>query len=540
VDGVRVNDVDDGTVSLSAIPLSAIERIEIRRAGGGVLFGDRALGGVINIITKPEKKNKAEVNSSVGSFGLKAAGASLSRLVGSGSVHLDIQRANLDGYRRQSWQAQTSVLTRILMPTKVGELGIMLRGSDEDLKLPASITLATFDTDPRSPGNYRTDSKRNSRSGILSLETQFDPTLRTNINVLVESLKRLSTSDYGYLLIPENIIYETSRKSISLDANKQFNSTLVLFGAEFFNAESESNRLNRNMVTQTSKAGYLSLEQTIKNSKLMAGIRTQEMKNEFLPTPTSAGQKSSKRLTSWSLAAKHPIWGGVLRSGLQSSFAFPNADQLYTFDSTPPFLPKDIYPGVDPMKSEELQIGWLKQSAENAVEFSARRVLIKDEIGYKPNCVDKDACNDNLYDTSRSIFTARYEKNLTNDTRFSVSLDVINAEIQSGTSAGKRVPMTPKQALKTTISHRIMGGNAYLIGHYRDQMYAFGDNSNSGQQIPSRTLVDIGWSSFFVSALEIQIWIRNLFDKQYYDFAAYGSVAPGDGRSFELSARYRF
>jgi iron complex outermembrane recepter protein len=50
VDGRRLNDVDLSGVMWSAIPLSAIERIEIVRGGASVLHGAGAVGGVINII----------------------------------------------------------------------------------------------------------------------------------------------------------------------------------------------------------------------------------------------------------------------------------------------------------------------------------------------------------------------------------------------------------------------------------------------------------------------------------------------------------
>ena len=39
-------------VDFSSIPLKSVERVEIIRGGGGSLYGDGAVGGAINIITK--------------------------------------------------------------------------------------------------------------------------------------------------------------------------------------------------------------------------------------------------------------------------------------------------------------------------------------------------------------------------------------------------------------------------------------------------------------------------------------------------------
>ncbi len=54
VDGVNINpvDINHGTLPLNSIPASGIEKIEILPGGSGVLYGDGATGGVVNIITK--------------------------------------------------------------------------------------------------------------------------------------------------------------------------------------------------------------------------------------------------------------------------------------------------------------------------------------------------------------------------------------------------------------------------------------------------------------------------------------------------------
>ena len=52
VDGVRQNRITGDEVHWQAIPIEQIERIEIIRGGGGMIYGEGALSGVVNIITK--------------------------------------------------------------------------------------------------------------------------------------------------------------------------------------------------------------------------------------------------------------------------------------------------------------------------------------------------------------------------------------------------------------------------------------------------------------------------------------------------------
>lgn len=56
LDGRRLNEIDISGVDWAQIPLENVERIEILRGGGSVLYGDNATAGVINILTKRGKK----------------------------------------------------------------------------------------------------------------------------------------------------------------------------------------------------------------------------------------------------------------------------------------------------------------------------------------------------------------------------------------------------------------------------------------------------------------------------------------------------
>lgn len=72
VDGVPIN--QEGRYNLEDIPVDAIEKIEIVRGGGAVLYGSEASGGVINIITKGTRKNS--VKAGIGNYGIQNYSAS--------------------------------------------------------------------------------------------------------------------------------------------------------------------------------------------------------------------------------------------------------------------------------------------------------------------------------------------------------------------------------------------------------------------------------------------------------------------------------
>ena len=62
IDGVRASSVTTGTFDLSQIPIAHIERIEIVRGPRASLYGSEAIGGIIHIFTRQNKKASVRVN----------------------------------------------------------------------------------------------------------------------------------------------------------------------------------------------------------------------------------------------------------------------------------------------------------------------------------------------------------------------------------------------------------------------------------------------------------------------------------------------
>ena len=82
VDGVPINDPYFRTINWSAIPKNSVERIEVIRGGGATsLWGNMAMGGVINIITREPNRTGAAADVSYGSYNTSTAEAAGSVVV---------------------------------------------------------------------------------------------------------------------------------------------------------------------------------------------------------------------------------------------------------------------------------------------------------------------------------------------------------------------------------------------------------------------------------------------------------------------------
>lgn len=68
LDGIPINEPFAGWMHWSRIPLAFVRQAEVVRGGGSVVWGDRALGGVINLITAEPRANSLSLTAAGGSF----------------------------------------------------------------------------------------------------------------------------------------------------------------------------------------------------------------------------------------------------------------------------------------------------------------------------------------------------------------------------------------------------------------------------------------------------------------------------------------
>lgn len=102
VDGVPVNDPYFRTVDWGQIPKESIERIEVIRGGGATsLWGNLAMGGVVNIVTREPQPGERRVSAAYGSHDTYALDAAVTLVADDRlRVGIDLGVAGSGGYRQ--------------------------------------------------------------------------------------------------------------------------------------------------------------------------------------------------------------------------------------------------------------------------------------------------------------------------------------------------------------------------------------------------------------------------------------------------------
>jgi iron complex outermembrane receptor protein len=101
VDGRPINNSSDqADPDLSALSLFDLERVEILPGSAGALYGNQAVGGLVNLVSRRPEGREARVSATLGTYGSIAAGIALAdRLAAPLTARFSATHNSTDGYR---------------------------------------------------------------------------------------------------------------------------------------------------------------------------------------------------------------------------------------------------------------------------------------------------------------------------------------------------------------------------------------------------------------------------------------------------------
>jgi iron complex outermembrane receptor protein len=156
IDGRRLNMMDMRAPNWLQIPLERVERVEIVRGGNTALYGDNALGGVINIITRKSTDDlEVKVTGTGGSFATHREAVSVRGAAGDRLRYsLSGQYGAGEGYRERSgYEAAGGSAGLEIDLSEVFASSLTLSYDRLSYEMPGELTEAQVATDPTQAGN---------------------------------------------------------------------------------------------------------------------------------------------------------------------------------------------------------------------------------------------------------------------------------------------------------------------------------------------------------------------------------------------------
>jgi iron complex outermembrane receptor protein len=584
INGRRLNDVDMAQVDLSTIPLHSIERIEITRGNSGaVLYGDNAIGGVINIVLKngvsgPPAAIRAEAG--VGSFNTRLGNLSMSTNYGPWSSSFYGNAVKSDGYRDNNAYDQRNGVGNLNYTTPDLKAFLTVTGDDQKLGLAGGRTvdptiglnqLVTDRKGTNTPFDYGNQQGASATAG-------FTKTIMDGVDLIVDGGVRDKKTQAGFfgnaITIPFNYV-DSHLQTWSITPRLSIKNNLlgvpsqILTGVDYYNADYHSDRplfkgaqpIHVYDLSQQSLAGYW--QHTIgvlPTTDFAYGARVQNTwlsaRDHLNPFAPGTFGFETEALPLNSTETNYALHVGIehrftdvfsVFGRAAHAFRTPNVEERV---ASGPLLPLAPFPApaqdfrLKTQTSHDVEGGIRIKTGQFQAQASIYNMDLENEIHFIPALF----YNVNLDPTRRYGAEVNSSLRVSDTVTFRGGFAYTRAIFREGQFVGSDVPLVSRHTASAGVTWNIWQNYLVLDATLRAWSSRFMDNdqANLRSTIPGDATIDLklsgAYQNFFWSFAVI-----NVLDALYYDYAIQSSFTPGrfsayplPGRSFLLKAGVTF
>lgn len=547
VDGCSINSTTDtGAFNLNMVPIDTVERIEIVPNGGNVLYGEGAVGGIINIITKNAKNKKYygqvgfdrgnEIKNYKVNFGTKVTDK-----LAIEAIYLDKDK---DGYRHHS--ARDTEYVEVKSNYQFDKGNLILGYSRGTIKSKFS---GTVDKNDLRKSNSTTDAKEK----LDTFKLKYDMKLTNNIAFLLNGDYKHRTYDSTKMFKKERKP-STNRDTKTYYINPQFkinywDKSYFIVGGDFAKGKSDyislSHKSTSSSTTNTfthrkSIGGYIINNIKYNNFQFTQGFRQQNIKyNLENKNAPSKSFKHSFNAQAYEVSGSY-FWNESTSTFLSYNRAFraPTAGEAGSWDTK--------NNNMDIQTSDTIELG--AKTLWNNFYFSSSIFHSKTnkEIFYWKNKTEDKSRNYNfpnpILRTGIELSAEQYFDKLT----LMQSFSYIHHKIDGGEFSGNKVPGLPNIIASVGFNYELIENlNINTMLFYKGSSYAQYDFENQLGKQGGYSEVNLNVNYTLENGITIYGGVNNLFDKDYYYAKANQkdkslSYYLGTKRNFYLGIKYSF
>ena len=582
INGRRLNDIDMAGVDFSTIPRDSIERIEITRGNSGaVLYGDNAIGGVINIVLKngvggPPVAMRAEAG--VGSFNQRLASVSTALNSGPWSTSFYGNAIKSDGYRENNALDQRNGVGNLNYTTPDLKAFLTVTGDDQKLGFPGgrivdpSIGVNELVTNRRgaaTPFDYGNQQGASATAG-------FTKTLWNGAELIVDGGVRKKDTQSGFFgTVPfaspfpsfSSTYNDASLQTWSITPRLSVKNAIfgipsqVLTGIDYYDATFHQDRgafkglapTHIYDLSQQTLAGYwqhtlgllpttdFSYGARVQNTSLSARDRYDpnapgcamffNCSAQAFPLDSNETQYALHLGLEHRFNSVFSVFGRAARA-----FRTPTVDERVSsgpaFDPFFTPLPGDF--ALKTQTSHDIEGGFRIKSGGFQMQSSIYNMDLENEIHFNPVLF----FNTNLDPTRRYGSETSASLRVSDTVTLRSGVAYTRAVFREGQFAGNDVPLVSRYTASGGVTWNIWQNYLVFDATLRAWSERFMDNdqANTQRRIPADATVDLklsgAYDRFFWS-----LSVNNLFNALYYDYAIASTFTPGRFSAYPLPGR---
>lgn len=487
VDGRRLNNPSMESPDLGSISLVDIERIEILQGGAGVLYGDQAVGGVLNVITRRPDRATASVQIGGGSHDYQHVTLNASQRFANGiGARFSAEHRESDNYRDNNASRYRQANLLLDYEWSDGRMFAELQCIDDDLELPGALPVALARQNRRQ--SLKTGEFADLDTSIARIGGSYALSLIWSVEM---EMTRRHSDGRGRQFAPDRSDTRISSVNPRIVGRIPLASgtATITAGIDATNADyvlDIPNFFFRTDIRQEQRDAYAQLLYPLTSTvQVSVGARRSRVDDRDYVSRTK--HDDAKTITTASIAWQfRPDMRVLLRR--DEVLRFANVDENgFTLPSVNFLKPQT---GT----SWEGGLEWFGANA------SARAMLFElkldDELLYDPAALGPSApwflgANINLDSSRRRGVLLEWHWQAMEQLTLGGSYSLTDAELTAGNAKGKDVPYVARNAAAVNANWNFGNGFSLFAEYvYTGSRYALGDDLNAFQRVGSEGLLN--------------------------------------------------
>jgi iron complex outermembrane receptor protein len=575
VNGQPMNPSDMGGIDWEQVPLDSIESVEVLHGGQNVLYGDRALAGVIKIETRQAAGTHLEMKGDVGSYAYHRESVNASTMSEAWAVRVGGSWMSEDGYRDHSETWSRNINAGVEYFFESGDrIDFFVSSGKIFSQLPGPLIYEDYRSDPRSSfttgkeeataesggatlqvhgdrlwGNYTCSIGYDSsatdwaQSGLYGVNEQTGWTMRPRVqfreqghrlivgtDVIYDTLDFYQYLDESHESERSNADIEEGRVSPYIFAEQALTDQLTLSGGvryewtrfEIDNQTYVADQLNP--LTQTNRGTFRN-----PNYKNPADLDPDQSYAETLrehggAVEVSLNYRLSDQLSAW--------------VGYDHNYRYPVFDERAAYQGVA--LAEPVSGALEAEQGDGVDLGFKYIGERNQVHLTGYALWMDNEIGFVEDPVSGLGLNVNVGGVHRygADFSWAYVSK-----HFGCSMRVacVRTEMRSGAGRGHSVPLVPSVHTTNQVWYELMPDVRLTVVHrYIGEQYQGGDFENDLKQIDDYHVVDARIQYQVNEHSSVYVKGTNLLDQLFAESAYSGAYYPGMGRAIYAGVILKF